>query len=110
VAVEKPTWSCLNEIIDVVLYRPHLKSTLAVALVVGTIFFMINQLDVVLDDKATDMTWVKAGITYIVPFAVSNYGVLAATYERRPDDSDDNGGDDSNDNGGSRDTLQSEVV
>jgi hypothetical protein len=46
---------------------------------VGTILFAINQLDVVLRGDATAVVWVKAAVTYHVPFAVSNAGVLVAT-------------------------------
>ena len=62
-----------------VLYRPSLRKTLVVTLVVGTILFGINQLDVVLRGDATAMVWVKSAVTYIVPFCVSNAGVLVGT-------------------------------
>ncbi len=38
--------------------------------------FAINQLDVVLSGEATAKTWLKAGLTYVVPFVVANYGLL----------------------------------
>jgi len=68
-------------------YRPHLRRTIGVALVVGTILFSINQLDVVLRGRATVGTYVKGALTYLVPFCVSNYGILVATRrteERKP--------------------------
>ena len=65
-----------------VLYRPHLRKTVTIALVVGTVLFSINQLDVVLRGDASTLVWVKSGITYLVPFCVSNAGVLVAS--RRP--------------------------
>ena len=49
----------------------------------GTILFVINQLDVVLRGDATAVVWVKAAVTYLVPFCVANTGVLVAS--RRPD-------------------------
>jgi hypothetical protein len=67
---------------QVVLYRPHLRKTITIALVVGTILFSINQLDVVLRGDATPLVWVKSAITYLVPYCVSNAGVLVAS--RRP--------------------------
>jgi len=67
---------------QVVLYRPHLRKTITIALVVGTILFSINQLDVVLRGDATPLVWVKSAITYLVPYCVSNTGVLVAS--RRP--------------------------
>ena len=64
------------------LYRPHLRRTIVIALIVGTILFAINQLDVVLRGDATAAVWIKAAVTYLVPFSVSNAGVLVAS--RRP--------------------------
>src|SRR5207248_7746610 len=42
-----PTWGTWREAVRVVLYRPHLRKTVTIALVVGTVLFSINQLDVV---------------------------------------------------------------
>ena len=77
-----PTWVGWREALGVVAYRPHLRKTVSIALVVGTVLFCINQLDVVLRGDASTATWVKGAITYLVPFVVSNLGVLVAT--RRP--------------------------
>lgn len=77
-----PTWSSLREAPRVVLHRPHLTRTLSVALVVGSVLFAINQLDVVVAGDATTRTWAKTAITYVVPFLVANYGVLTATRRR----------------------------
>jgi hypothetical protein len=62
----------------------RLRRTVTVALVVGTLLFVINQLDVVLSGHATATTWLKVGLTYLVPFCVSNYGVLIASRKRLP--------------------------
>ena len=75
----RPVWATWREALAVVLYRPHLRKTILVALIVGTIIFAINQLDVVLRHKATVVTYVKCAVTYLVPFCVSNYGILIAT-------------------------------
>jgi hypothetical protein len=80
--VTPPTWDGWREALAVVGYRPHLRKTLRIALVVGTVLFCINQLDVVLRGNATAVTWIKGAITYLVPFVVSNLGVLVAS--RRP--------------------------
>ncbi len=79
---EAPTWSAWREAPRVVLYGPYLRKTVRIALVVGTILFAINQLDVVLRGHATSLVWFKAGLTYVVPFCVSNFGVLISA--RRP--------------------------
>ena len=47
----------------------------------------INQLDVILAGDATAATWVKCGLNFVVPFVVSNLGLLsgrAARGERAP--------------------------
>ena len=74
-----PAWSTRREALHVVAHRPHLRATVRISLIVGTILFVINQLDVVLSGHATTSTWVKAAITYVVPFCVSNLGILTAT-------------------------------
>jgi hypothetical protein len=57
--------------------RPeHLRRTLLIALVVGTVLTAINQLDVILRGDATTATAVKCGLNYVVPFIVSNLGLL----------------------------------
>ena len=67
-----------------VIYRPHLRKTITIALVVGTVLFSINQLDVVLRGDASPLVWVKSAVTYLVPFGVSNAGVLVASRRPRP--------------------------
>ena len=83
----KPTWSTAAGALRVVLLPRHLRATVRIALIVGTILFAINQLDVVLQGDATTATWVKGGVTYLVPFVVANLGVLTATRssDRSPD-------------------------
>lgn len=76
---EPPTWSTWREAPTVVLHPSHLTRTVLIALVVGTLLFCINQLDVVIRGEATAVVWVKAAITYAVPFVVSNLGVLTAS-------------------------------
>jgi hypothetical protein len=75
----RPNWSRLSEVPRVVLWPPHLRRTITVALIVGTVLFTINQLDVVLSGRATTVVWIKSAVTYCVPFCVSNYGMLVAT-------------------------------
>ena len=83
-----PTWSTIRELASIVLAPRHLRRTGSVALVVGTAFFTMNQLGVILDGRATALVWVKAALTYLTPLLVSNYGLLSATRrtaaEQRP--------------------------
>ena len=55
----------------------RLRRTVMIALVVGTILTMINQGDVFLSGSATVATVVKTALNYVVPFVVSNLGVLS---------------------------------
>jgi hypothetical protein len=54
----------------------HLRRTVTIALVVGTILTAVNQLDVILAGDATTATWVKSATNFLVPFVVSNLGLL----------------------------------
>ena len=74
-----PTWSTLRELVSVVVAPRHLKRTVSVMLVVGTAFFAMNQLGVILAGRATALVWVKAVLTYLTPLLVSNFGLLSAT-------------------------------
>lgn len=78
-----PVWSRPGEALRVVAYSPHLRRTILTALVVGTILFVINQLNVVVAGHVTGIVWLKSGLTYCVPFVVSNIGILIATRRRR---------------------------
>lgn len=69
------------------LYRPHLNKTVRIALVVGTVLFAINQLDVVLRGRATPLVWFKIALTYLVPFCVSNVGILIASRRAHTEES-----------------------
>lgn len=82
----RPTWATWREAIAVVLFRPHLRRTILTALIVGTVIFSINQLDVVLAHKASVGTFVKSSLTYLVPFSVSNYGILVGTHRGKRKD------------------------
>ena len=44
-----PTWSTRRELVSVVVAPQHLRRTVSVMLVVGTAFFAMNQLGVILD-------------------------------------------------------------
>jgi hypothetical protein len=59
--------------------RPaNLRRTIRIALVVGCVLTIINQLDVILEGEATALTGVKIVLNFCVPFIVSNLGVIAA--------------------------------
>ena len=59
-----------------VLRREHLRRTVRIALVVGILLTAVNQLDVIAHGQATAITWIKCGTNFVVPFIVSNLGLL----------------------------------
>lgn len=77
-----PVWSDVREAVTVIAHPQHLRRTLLTTVIVGVVLFCINQLDVVLAGDATTAVWLKAVLTFAVPFAVSNVGILIATHRR----------------------------
>jgi hypothetical protein len=57
--------------------REHLRRTVGIAIVVGLILTAINQLDVILRGEATVVTYLKCAMNFVVPFVVSNLGLLS---------------------------------
>lgn len=66
------TWPTRGDALAIVRARPHLTQSVTTTLIVGTVLFAINQLDVVLSGHATSVTWLKVAVTYTVPFYVTN--------------------------------------
>ncbi len=77
-----PVWSRWQDIARVCLHPGHLRKTVAMALIAGTVLFFINQFDVVISGRATPLVSLKVGLTYLVPFCVSNYGIVVASHRR----------------------------
>jgi hypothetical protein len=72
------TWTtAIKEALRICFRREHLRRTIRIALVVGTILTLFNQGDVILRGDATALTWIKVILNYCVPFIVSNLGLLA---------------------------------
>jgi hypothetical protein len=89
-AEARPTWRTTGEARRILTDRAHLSQSLLTAVIVGTILCVINQLDVILAGQATTTTWIKIGITYLVPFCVANIGILIGSHRpsasgRRPE-------------------------
>ncbi len=74
-----PTWSTLHELVSIVVAPRQLKRTVSVTLGVGTAFFAMNQLGIILAGRATGSVWVRTCLTYVTPLLVSNFGLLSAT-------------------------------
>jgi hypothetical protein len=56
----------------------RLRRTAAIALTVGLVLTAINEGDMLAAGDFTDGTFVKIGLNFVVPFIVSNLGVLVA--------------------------------
>jgi hypothetical protein len=65
----------VREALRIVLRPEHLRQTVTIALVVGTVLAAINHADVILRGDASAGTAIV--LTYCVPFIVSNLGLLA---------------------------------
>lgn len=67
----------VRQAVRLCLQRRNLRRTLRIALVVGLILTLINQGSVIADGRATTVTWVRCGLNFLVPFLVSNAGLLS---------------------------------
>jgi hypothetical protein len=65
-----------------VAHRPTLLRSLLIALVVGTLLLLINQLDVLVSGKGDAGVYAKVGLTFLVPFAVATVSALASARRR----------------------------
>jgi hypothetical protein len=81
---DRKYWSTSREAWAIVCKSSNLRNTITIALIVGTVLFIINQLDVVLGGGATWFVWLKVFLTYLVPFVVSNIGILSVTRRAKP--------------------------
>jgi hypothetical protein len=57
--------------------RRNLRRTLRIALVVGIVLTAINQSTVIASGHATTLTWMRCALNFLVPFLVSNAGLLS---------------------------------
>ena len=57
--------------------RSNLRRTIRIALVVGLILTLINQGAVIASGDTSIGTWVRCGLNFVVPFLVSNAGLLS---------------------------------
>jgi hypothetical protein len=78
-----PTIVSVEDALRIVLRREHLRRTARIALVVGVVLTLINQADVIVRGDATAITWLKAAGNFVVPFIVSNLGLLAGKRAER---------------------------
>ncbi|MGD2101437.1 MAG: nitrate/nitrite transporter NrtS [Acidimicrobiia bacterium] len=83
-----PNRPALPETLSIVFDPVNLSRTVPIALVTGLVLFAINQLGVVWHDPGSVSAWIKSGLCFVVPFCVSNLGVLSTSRAgREPDKS-----------------------
>jgi hypothetical protein len=59
------------------LQRRNLRRTVRIALIVGVVLTLINQGGVIFGGNASTATWIRCGLNFLVPFLVSNAGLLS---------------------------------
>jgi hypothetical protein len=68
--------------VEICCARPTLRRTVRIAAVVGLVLTAINEGDSIVHGEVSAATGIKMALNFVVPFIVSNLGVLAGT--RRP--------------------------
>lgn len=76
VGVGRRTWSRPGEAPRYLLTGRNLRRTALTALVVGSLYLLVNQLPALLAGDPATRVWVAIGVDYLAPFCVSNTGVL----------------------------------
>jgi hypothetical protein len=69
--------AALREAVAVCCQRAHLRRTIRIAAVVGVVLTAINEGDVLIEGKASTATAAKIAMNFLIPFIVSNLGLLA---------------------------------
>ena len=76
-AAERGALAITREAFAFCLQRRNLRRTLPIALVVGVVLTLINQGGVITAGHATSGTWIRCALNFVVPFLVSNAGLLS---------------------------------
>jgi hypothetical protein len=71
------TWRRLPEAAVLLLRGRTARTAAPVSLVVGTVLSAVNQGNVIASGAATDQTWIRVGVNYVVPYLVASVGFLA---------------------------------
>jgi hypothetical protein len=77
-----PSWTTLRQALRLFRRGATFSTAAPVAIVVGTVLSIVNQLQVVLDGDATWATWVRIVVNYAVPYLVASIGFLSACRAR----------------------------
>lgn len=66
-----------HDVLAYCLRREHLRRTTRIALVVGLVLTAINQGAAILGGDASTLTWARIAVNFLIPFVVSNLGLLS---------------------------------
>ncbi len=77
VTARSPYEGGTREALAYCLRRTHLRRTTRIAFVVGVLLTAINQGAVILGGNASTLTWVRTAANFLIPFVVSNLGLLS---------------------------------
>jgi len=77
VTARSPYEGGTREALAYCLRRKHLRRTTRIAFVVGLLLTAINQGAVILGGDASTLTWVRSAANFLIPFVVSNLGLLS---------------------------------
>lgn len=67
----------LREAVRIVFMAQNLRRTVAIAVAVGLILTAVNSGGAIVSGDAGTGTWAKSVFNFVVPFVVSNLGLLA---------------------------------
>src|SRR3989442_15405636 len=74
-----PVWARIAVVVEICGARTTLRRTVRIAAVVGLVLTAINEGDSLAGGHVSAATGIKMALNFVVPFIVSNLGVLAAT-------------------------------
>ncbi len=77
VTAPSPYQGGTREALAYCLRREHLRRTIRIAFVVGLVLTAVNQGAVILGGNASTLTWARAAANFLIPFVVSNLGLLS---------------------------------
>jgi len=69
--------SSLHEMLAYCARPSHLRRTATIALLVGLLLTVVNQLQVFLEGQVTAATWARCAANFVIPLVVSNLGLLS---------------------------------
>jgi hypothetical protein len=79
VSSREPVRARVARAVELCCARPTLRRTGRIAAVVGLVLTGINEGDGLVDGHVSGATGIKMALNFVVPFVVSNLGVLAGT-------------------------------